>query len=65
MKKNIKMKISNLKVYLECNDFDDDAEILIEDDGGLLHDFSLSVTEPAFDGFDGYTPAGIKLTPKD
>ena len=59
------MKILHLRVFLDCNDFDDDAEILIEDDGGLLHDFSLSVTEPAFDGFDGYTPAGIKLTPKD
>ena len=56
------MKILHLRVFLDCNEFDDDAEILIEGDDGLLHDFSVQRTEAAFDGWDGYIPEGLKLT---
>ena len=38
-----------------------DAEILVEDEGGLLHDFTVEETEEAFDGFETYYPAGLKI----
>lgn len=42
-------------------DFEPDAEILVEGEDGLLHDFTIEDTEEAFDGFDTYYPAGLKI----
>lgn len=45
-------------------EMDSDAEILVEDEGGLLHDFTVEETEEAFDGFETYYPAGLKIVVK-
>ncbi len=41
-----------------------DGEILVEDEDGLLHDFTVEETEEAFDGFETYYPAGLKIVVK-
>lgn len=41
-----------------------DAEILVEGEDGILYDFSIEETEEAFDGFDTFYPAGLKIVPK-
>ena len=45
-------------------DFEPDAEILVEDDDGTLYDFTIEDTEEAFDGFDTFYPAGLKIVLK-
>ena len=42
-------------------DFEPDAEILVEDEDGTLCDFTIEDTEEAFDGFDTFYPAGLKI----
>ena len=42
----------------------DGAEILVEDEDGTLHDFDIEDTEEAFDGFDTFYPAGLKIVVK-
>lgn len=62
------MKIRQLHDLLEDTmlreDFNDDAEILVEDEDGLLYDFTLADTEEQFDGFDTFYPAGLKVVVK-
>lgn len=38
-----------------------EAEILVEDEDGTLYDFEIQPTEEAFDGFDTFYPAGLKI----
>jgi len=38
-----------------------EAEILVEDEDGTLYDFTFEDTEEAFDGFDTFYPAGLKI----
>ncbi len=38
-----------------------EAEILVEDEDGTLYDFTIEDTEEAFDGFDTFYPAGLKI----
>lgn len=45
-------------------DFEPDAEILVEDEDGTLCDFTIEDTEEAFDGFDTFYPAGLKIVLK-
>ena len=42
----------------------DGAEILVEGEDGLLYDFDIEDTEEAFDGFDTFYPAGLKIVVK-
>ena len=42
-------------------ELEDGAEILVEGDDGTLYDFTIEDTEEAFDGFDTYYPAGLKI----
>ena len=44
--------------------FDPDAEIFVEDEDGTLCDFIIEDTEEAFDGFDTFYPAGLKIVLK-
>lgn len=37
------------------------AEIFVEAEDGLLYDFDIEDTEEAFDGFDTFYPAGLKI----
>ena len=39
----------------------DDAEIFIQDDNGLLHDFKVEHRAESFDGFDTAYDEGIDL----
>lgn len=43
----------------------DDAEILVADADGWLHEFELVYMEETFDGFYTATPAGLKIIPKN
>ena len=45
-------------------DFEPDAEFLVEDEDGTLCDFTIEDTEEAFDGFDTFYPAGLKIVLK-
>lgn len=45
-------------------DFEPDAEILVEDEDGTLCDFTIEDTEEAFDGFDTFYPSGLKIVLK-
>ena len=45
-------------------ELEDGAEILVEDEDGTLYDFDIEDTEEAFDGFDTYYPAGLKIVVK-
>lgn len=45
-------------------ELEDDAEILVEGEGGMLYDFTIEETEEAFDGFDTFCPAGLKIVVK-
>ena len=38
-----------------------EAEILVEGEDGTLYDFEIGETEEAFDGFDTFYPAGLKI----
>lgn len=42
-------------------DLEPEAEILVETEDGTLADFTLADTEEAFDGFDTFYPAGLKI----
>lgn len=42
-------------------ELEEGAEILVEDEDGLLYDFEIQDTEEAFDGFDTFYPAGLKI----
>lgn len=45
-------------------ELEDGAEILVEGEDGLLYDFEIQDTEEAFDGFDTFYPAGLKIVVK-
>lgn len=45
-------------------DLEQEAEILVEDEEGTLYDFTVEDTEEAFDGFDTFYPAGLKIVVK-
>lgn len=42
-------------------ELEDGAEILVEGEDGQLYDFTIEDTEEAFDGFDTFYPAGLKI----
>lgn len=44
-----------------ASELEDGAEILVEGEDGLLYDFEIQGTEEAFDGFDTFYPAGLKI----
>ena len=44
-----------------ASELEDSAEILVEGEDGLLYDFTIEDTEEAFDGFDTFCPAGLKI----
>lgn len=46
-------------------ELEDGAEILVEGEDGLLYDFDIEDTEEAFDGFDTFYPAGLKIVVKE
>ena len=56
------MKISELAEFLssKSEELDEDAEILVEQDG-YLYEFEIKATEAMFDGFDSYFPEGLKI----
>lgn len=62
------MKISEMAAYLssimEREEFNPDAEILVEDADGILQEFTIEETEATFDGFIDYTPEGLKIIPQ-
>lgn len=45
-------------------ELENDAEILVESDDGTLYGFTLENTEEAFDGFETFFPAGLKIVVK-
>lgn len=45
-------------------ELENEAEILVEGDDGTLYDFTLEDTEEAFDGFETFFPAGLKIVVK-
>lgn len=45
-------------------DLEQEAEILVEGEDGTLCDFTIEDTEEAFDGFDTFYPAGLKIVVK-
>lgn len=53
--------IDLLSEHYSREEMSPDAEILVEDEDGLLHDFTVEETEEAFDGFETYYPAGLKI----
>jgi hypothetical protein len=42
-------------------ELEEGAEILVEGEDGTLYDFTIEDTEEAFDGFDTFYPAGLKI----
>lgn len=44
-----------------ASELEDGAEILVEGEDGSLYDFTVEDTEEAFDGFDTFYPAGLKI----
>ena len=42
-------------------ELEDGAEILVEGEDGTLYDFDIEDTKEAFDGFDTFYPAGLKI----
>ena len=44
-----------------ASELEDGAEILVEGEDGTLYDFTVEDTEEAFDGFDTFYPAGLKI----
>lgn len=42
-------------------ELEQEAEILVEGEDGTLYDFEIGDTEEAFDGFDTFYPAGLKI----
>lgn len=63
------MKIYEMAAYLssimEREEFNPDAEILVEDADGKLWEFTIEETEATFDGFIDYTPEGLKIIPEN
>lgn len=63
------MKIYEMAAYLssimEREEFNPEAEILVEDTDGELWDFTIEETEATFDGFIDYTPEGLKIIPEN
>lgn len=62
------MKIRELNDLLQDammrEDIEQDSEILVECEDGVLYDFTIEDTEEAFDGFDTFYPAGLKVVVK-
>lgn len=44
-----------------ASELEPEAEILVEGEDGTLYDFEIQSTEEAFDGFDTFYPAGLKI----
>lgn len=42
-------------------ELEEGAEILVECEDGTLYDFTIEDAEEAFDGFDTFYPAGLKI----
>lgn len=42
-------------------ELEDGAEVLVEGEDGALYDFTIEDTEEAFDGFDTFYSAGLKI----
>lgn len=61
------MKISELVELLssKCEELEEDAEILVQKEDGLLYDFKIETTEEVFDGFDTFYPEGLKIVTKE
>lgn len=63
------MKIYEMAAYLSSiikrEEFNPDAEILVEDADGELWEFTIEETEATFDGFIDYTPEGLKIIPEN
>ncbi len=63
------MKVSKMEQLIsslgELYGLDGDAEILVADEDGWLHDFTIDYVEESFDGFDTVYPAGLKIVPAD
>lgn len=57
--------IDRLQEFSSEDFFQEDAEILVEDETGALRDFVLTGTEAVFDGFDEFAPEGLKITLKN
>ena len=53
------MKALELARYL--SNYMDDAEVFIEDEDGLLHDFRCEDRPMVFDGFDSVYDEGINI----
>ena len=62
------MKIKDMIDWLQeryaQEDIEFESEILVEDEDGTLCDFTIEDTEEAFDGFDTFYPAGLKIVVK-
>lgn len=56
---NIYKFIANLQE--RAAELEPEAEILVEGEDGTLYDFDIEDTEEAFDGFDTFYPAGLKI----
>lgn len=48
-------------LYSMSEQLEEGAEILVEDEEGMLSDFKIEKTEAVFDGFDEYYPEGLKI----
>lgn len=57
--------VDMLETAMETMAVEADAEIFIEGEDGLLHNFKVEETQEVFDGFDSVTPAGYKLIMTD
>ena len=56
------LKLEKLVCSLrEEHELGDDAEILVADDDGWLHEFKLEYMPEVFDGFYTAYPAGLKI----
>lgn len=53
--------VDMLETAMETMAVEADAEIFIEGEDGLLHDFKIEEIQEVFDGFDSVSPAGYKL----
>ena len=53
------MKASELAELLA--NYNDDADVFIQTEDGLLHDFEVTERDAVFDGFDTFYESGVNL----
>ena len=60
------MNIYKFIDYLQerAAELEDGADIRVEGEDGVLYDFTIEDVEEAFDGFDTFYPAGLKIVVK-